>query len=195
MHSIAPISQFYTDAVNGTLPQVAQIEPASDLGLDEHPEDNDPAPGSTSLLQRCRLERITYRRSSMRSCAVRTNSPPSGTCTPGLKLERLDFSSYIRRARSGFYDHVPPQPTVNPDGILPMDLFSNDPCYGATAAGTICDFSYTGYRLPLVVVSPYAKKNFVSHQIRDTTAIIKLIETTLWRLCAHPAGCGAGGHG
>jgi phospholipase C len=28
-----------------------------------------------------------------------------------------------------------------------------------------------------VVVSPYAKKNFVSHQIRDTTAIIKLIET------------------
>ena len=43
--NIVPISQFYTDAMNGTLPQVAQIEPASDAGLDEHPEDNDPAPG------------------------------------------------------------------------------------------------------------------------------------------------------
>jgi phospholipase C len=31
--------------------------------------------------------------------------------------------------------------------------------------------------VPLVVVSPYAKKNFVSHQTRDLTAIIKLIET------------------
>src|SRR4029077_5034456 len=72
--------------------------------------------------------------------------------------------------------HVAPQPTVNPDGILPVDLSSIDPCFGATVKGTICDFSYTGYRVPLVVVSPYAKKNFVSHQVRDTTAIIKLIE-------------------
>ena len=44
-NNIVPISQFYTDAVNGTLPAVSQIEPASSAGLDEHPEDNDPTPG------------------------------------------------------------------------------------------------------------------------------------------------------
>ena len=31
--------------------------------------------------------------------------------------------------------------------------------------------------VPLIVVSPYAKKNFVSHSVADLTAILKLIET------------------
>jgi len=30
--------------------------------------------------------------------------------------------------------------------------------------------------LPLIVVSPYTKKHFVSHTVMDTTAILKLIE-------------------
>ncbi len=43
--------------------------------------------------------------------------------------------------------------------------------------GPTCDFVFTGYRVPLIVVSPYAKKNYVSHNVADTTAILKLIET------------------
>ena len=31
--------------------------------------------------------------------------------------------------------------------------------------------------LPLVVISPFTKKNFVSHTVADYTAILKLIET------------------
>jgi len=57
-----------------------------------------------------------------------------------------------------------------------VDLFSNDPCFGAVTPNTICDFSYTGFRVPLVVVSPFTKQHFVSHQNRDYTAILKLIE-------------------
>jgi phospholipase C len=34
----------------------------------------------------------------------------------------------------------------------------------------------TGYRVPLIVISPFAKKNFVSHVVRDTTAWLNLIE-------------------
>jgi phospholipase C len=174
MHSIAPISEFYTDAVNGTLPQVAQIEPASDLGKDEHPEDNDPAPGQPAC---CSMQAGADYVSTLINAVMcgQNNSPPSGTCTPGPNWQDSAFILTFDEA-GGFYDHVAPQKTVNPDGILPVDLSSIDPCFGATAAGTICDFSYTGYRVPLVVVSPYAKKNFVSHQVRDTTAIIKLIE-------------------
>jgi len=43
--------------------------------------------------------------------------------------------------------------------------------------GPTCDFVYTGYRVPLVVVSPYAKKNYVSHTVTDYTGILKFIET------------------
>ena len=174
MHSIAPISEFYSDAVNGTLPQVAQIEPASDLGLDEHPEDNDPAPGQPAC---CTIQAgANYVSTLINAVMCGQNSPPSSGCTPGKSWQDSAFI-FTFDEPGGFYDHVAPQATVNPDGIQPVDLQPNDPCFGATTPGTVCDFSYTGYRVPLVVVSPYAKKNFVSHQMRDTTAIIKLIET------------------
>ena len=75
----------------------------------------------------------------------------------------------------GIYDHVAPQPAVSPDGIKPLDLPAGDICTVST--GPTCDFTYTGYRVPLVVVSPYAKKNYVSHTVADYTAILKLIET------------------
>ena len=39
--NIQPISQYFTDLQNGTLPQVSEIEPASDAGLDEHGTDTD----------------------------------------------------------------------------------------------------------------------------------------------------------
>ncbi len=57
-----------------------------------------------------------------------------------------------------------------------MDLEATDICYGTPSVGT-CTFNYTGYRIPLLVVSPYAKRNYVSHTVADTTAILKLIET------------------
>ena len=31
--------------------------------------------------------------------------------------------------------------------------------------------------MPLIVISPYAKKHYVNHQVADYTAILKLIET------------------
>jgi phospholipase C len=75
----------------------------------------------------------------------------------------------------GLYDHVAPQPAISPDGIQPKDLMTGDICTQST--GPTCDFVYTGYRVPLIVVSPYAKKHFVSHTVMDYTAILKLIET------------------
>ena len=44
-----PNSDFDNDLKNGTLPQVVQIEPASNAGLDEHPTNNDSAPSQTQL--------------------------------------------------------------------------------------------------------------------------------------------------
>jgi phospholipase C len=74
----------------------------------------------------------------------------------------------------GTYDHVAPQPTVSPDGIKPQDLMPGDICTQST--GPTCDFTYTGYRIPLIVVSPYAIQHYVSHTVMDTTAILSFIE-------------------
>ena len=73
--------------------------------------------------------------------------------------------------RGGLYDHVPPLATVNPDGMAPKDLQPGDIC--AAKGGSNCDFNYTGFRVFLIVISAFSKKNYVSHAPADYTAILK----------------------
>jgi phospholipase C len=69
----------------------------------------------------------------------------------------------------GLYDHVGPLTTMNPDGV-PVELTPNNP-------NTFSDnFTRSGFRVPLLVISPFAKKNYVSHTSMDFTAILKFIE-------------------
>jgi phospholipase C len=67
----------------------------------------------------------------------------------------------------GLYDHLPPATAVTPDDLSPVDLQGH-------IAG---DFDRTGFRLPMLVVSPFTKPHYVSHSPADYTAILKLIET------------------
>jgi phospholipase C len=153
--NIAPISQYFTDLQNGTLPQVALMEPASDAGFDEHPTNSDSAPSDIQL-------GANYVSSLINGLMTSTSWKDSAFI--------LTFDEF-----GGLYDHVSPQPAVSPEGIRPVDLIPGDACTLTT--GPTCDFVYTGYRVPLIVVSPYTKKNYVSHSVADTTAILKLIET------------------
>jgi phospholipase C len=66
-----------------------------------------------------------------------------------------------------FYDHVVPPKAVKPDDMEPV--FPNT---GDVRAA----FDRLGFRVPLVVVSPWVKKHFVSHEVTDHTSILKLIE-------------------
>src|SRR6185437_3960539 len=152
---IAPISEYTTDLQNGTLPQVAFIEPASDAGLDEHPSDSDARPENIQkgAAYAASLINALMQSSSWHSSALFLTFDESG----------------------GLYDHVSPQPTVSPDGIRPIDLEPGDPC--TTTSGPTCDFTYTGGRVPLIVISPYAKTHYVSHTVADYTAMLKFIET------------------
>ena len=170
-NNIVPVSQFSTDAQNGNLPQVAQIEPASSAGLDEHPADQDTQPPCCSIQGGANFV-ATLINSVM--CGSNTLPSSANPCTPGPSWQDSAFILTFDEF-GGFYDHVAPQPTVSPDNIPPLDLFPGDDCTAST--GPNCDFTYTGYRVPLIVISPYAKKNFVSHTVTDYTAILKLIET------------------
>jgi len=68
----------------------------------------------------------------------------------------------------GLYDHVRPARAVKPDTIPPILRPTDKPG----------DFNQTGLRVPVVVVSPWARPNFVSHTTRDYTSILRLIEDT-----------------
>ncbi len=153
--NIAPISQYFTDLQNGTLPQVAQIEPATDAGFDEHPSNSDAEPNDIEL------------------GANYVSSIINGLMTSTSWADSAFIFTYDEFG--GLYDHVSPQPAVSPDGIKPVDWLPGDVC--TETNGPTCDFVYTGYRVPLIVISPYALKNYVSHTVADTTAILKLIET------------------
>jgi phospholipase C len=153
-NNIANMTQFFTDVQNGTLPQVAQIEPASGAGLDEHGSDYDEYPINIQL------------------GAQYVSSIMNALMTSSSWNDSAFIFTYDEFG--GLYDHVAPQPTVSPDGIAPKDLLPGDVC--TVVPGPNCNFVYTGYRVPLIVVSPYAKKHYVSHTVMDTTAILNLIE-------------------
>jgi len=154
-NNIATMTQFFTDVQNGTLPQVAQIEPASAAGLDEHGSDSDQYPINIQLGAQYVSSIIN---------AIMTS------------VSWKDSAFILTYDESGaLYDHVAPQPAVSPDGIKPVDLETGDIC--TTTTGPTCDFVYTGYRTPMIVVSPYANKHYVSHTVMDSTAILKFIET------------------
>ena len=152
-----PNSDFDNDLKNRTLPQVVQIEPASNAGLDEHPSNSDLAPSRTQF-------GAAYVASIINSIMASSS---------------WKDSAFILTYDEGgaLYDHLSPAATVSPDGIRPKDLFQGDICTPPNDSGPTCDFKYTGYRVPLIVISPFAKKHYVSHTPADYTAILKLIET------------------
>ena len=68
----------------------------------------------------------------------------------------------------GLYDHVRPAREIAPDSIPPK---LNT---GAYPGG----FNESGFRLPMIVFSPWVRPSLVSHTTRDYTSILRLIEDT-----------------
>jgi phospholipase C len=180
---IAPLSTFYTDIKNGTLPAFAFIESGSGKN-DEHP-------GSGQSILTGQAAVATIVNAFMVSPAW-ANS--------------VFFLSYDEGG--GPYDHVPPVPghsnqntdaslgsipdistvSVSPDSYLPClpasgratthcDLLSGDPGTKSTDAATQYGFgAQIGFRVPNIVISPFTRKHYVSHIPMDHTAVIKLVE-------------------
>lgn len=76
----------------------------------------------------------------------------------------------------GWYDHVI-APILNQSGTIADSLSGASLC-GTSAKSLDGIQGRCGYgpRLPLLVVSPYAKKNFVDHTLTDQSSILRFIE-------------------
>jgi phospholipase C len=81
----------------------------------------------------------------------------------------------------GWYDHVmPPIVSQSNDHMYDGLLGENGLC-GHAPAGAYQDRCGYGPRLPFLIISPYAKVNYVDHGITDQTSIIHFIEDN-WNL-------------
>jgi phospholipase C len=73
----------------------------------------------------------------------------------------------------GYYDHVPPPKAIKPDDIPPIPVAGNVPG----------QYDRYGFRVPLFVVSPYARANYVSNIVQDHTSVLAFTERK-WNLPA-----------
>jgi phospholipase C len=80
----------------------------------------------------------------------------------------------------GWYDHVM-GPIVNGSNDPELDALVGPGNAGEPRLGQYKDRAGYGPRLPLLVISPYSKRNFVDHSITDQTSILRFIEDN-WKL-------------
>lgn len=66
----------------------------------------------------------------------------------------------------GFFDHVPPPPACPPDEIEPI----------LEKRHVRARFDRLGMRTPFIVVSPFAKAHYVSHQIYSHSSVPRLVQ-------------------
>ncbi|MCL6597421.1 MAG: phospholipase [Alicyclobacillus macrosporangiidus] len=80
----------------------------------------------------------------------------------------------------GWYDHVMP-PIVNGSNDPAADALLGPGQAGTPSLGSYLDRLGYGPRQPLLVISPWAKRNFVDHTLTDQTSILRFIEDN-WNL-------------
>jgi phospholipase C len=150
-----PVAQFLADAATGQLPEVSFIDPRfEDEGTGTSQDDHPHAD-------------IRAGQTFMNQIYNAVTSSPNWPATVFI----INYDEW-----GGFFDHVaPPVAPVPPatraaaaaEGVDP-----NDPLYGLL-----------GFRIPNLVVSPFARRGYVSSEQFDHTSILKMIE---WRFGLPP---------
>ncbi|MDB4993958.1 MAG: Acid phosphatase [Myxococcaceae bacterium] len=141
------IADFYAQAAAGKLPSVAFVDPK--LFSSGAGQDDEHPPGNVQVGQKFVHDVVA---AMMKS--------------PQWKRSAL-FITYDEHG--GIYDHVAPPKGCAPDGVAPKF----EPGEETTEGG----FDQLGVRVPIIVVSPFAKKSFVSHVQHDHTSITRFLET------------------
>jgi phospholipase C len=142
------LSDFWTAATAGRMPAVSFLRaPSYQQG---HPGYSDPLDEQHFLIDTInRLQKLP----SWRSTAV---------------IITWDESD-------GWYDHVMP-PIVNPSNDPGHDVLAGPGMCGTPQPGAYLDRCGYGPRIPLLVISPYSRQNFVDHDLTAQSSIIAFIE-------------------
>jgi phospholipase C len=145
------IGKFFDDAASGDLPQVTFVDPKLAFEKTRYNNDEHP-PGDIQWGQQF-VSQVAH---------ALLKSPQ----WPHLAF----FLAWDEHG--GIYDHVAPPAACAPDGFAPNLVSTADKQYGPADG-----FARYGVRVPLIVMSPFVKKSYVSHNVYDHTSILRFIET------------------
>ncbi|HET9187154.1 MAG TPA: alkaline phosphatase family protein [Acidothermaceae bacterium] len=163
---LRPIDRFYRDAAEGRLPAVSIVDPDYTSCSEENPQDIQSGEGFAASV---------------------INAVMHGKAWESTLL------IWFYDEHGGYYDHVPPPSAIEPDDVLPHSLLDatgpwrwllkHTPMWhtAKTVDTTSGRYDRYGFRVPAVVVSPYAKADYVSSTVFDHTSALKLIEEK-WNL-------------
>ncbi len=161
----ATLKRFFADADAGRLPAVSIVDPDFGAFSEENPQD-------ISKGESFAAEVI--------------NRVMRGKGWPHTLL------IWTYDEHGGYYDHVPPPEAVPPDDVPAHNYQLAFPgwvrrlfrgAFGelANLDSGPADYQHYGFRVPAVIVSPYARRDYVCTKTLDHTSVLKLIEQK-WNL-------------
>jgi phospholipase C len=170
MLHVRSIDDFFADADRGTLPDFCIVDPLFDQYSEENPQD--------------------VRKGESFAAEV-INRVMHGTAWADTLL------IWVYDENGGYYDHVAPPEAVPPDDVQGRSLVAHPswlrsllkplfPAYVQHAQDLVCEplrYNRYGFRVPAVIVSPYARRDCVLSEIFDHTSVLKLVEEK-WNLPA-----------
>jgi phospholipase C len=141
------ITDFFDAAEAGHAPAVAFLRPPE--YQDGHPEQSDPLAEQTFLVQTLnRIQRL----------------PQWSEMAVFITWDESD----------GWYDHQ--MPVIVSTSQTPLDVLTDPGMCGTAVEGAYPARCGYGPRIPLIVISPFARQNYVGHSLTDQTSIIRFIE-------------------
>jgi len=170
MQHVRGIDQFFTDAAGGTLPAFSIVDPDFDAYSEENPQD--------------------IRKGESFAAEV-ISQVLHGNGWPHTLL------IWVYDEHGGYFDHVPPPAAIPPDDIEGRSVVGSEgrltaflrPVFpGLVKSKENLDkgpnrYDRYGFRVPAVIVSPYARPGYVCSEILDHTSVLRLVEEK-WNLPA-----------
>jgi phospholipase C len=160
--------QFFADADNGTLPAFSIVDPDFDVYSEENPQDIRKGESFAAEV----INRVMHGKGWPRTLLI-----------------------WLYDEHGGYHDHVSPPAAVPPDDVhgrsivaSPLQRFLKPLFPGAVQdVGDLANgprrYDRYGFRVPAVIVSPYARPDYVCSEVFDHTSVLKLLEVK-WNLPA-----------
>jgi phospholipase C len=170
MQHVRSTNQFFTDADDGTLPAFSIVDPDFTAYSEENPQD--------------------IRKGESFAAEV-INRVMHGKGWPHTLL------IWVYDEHGGYHDHVSPPAAVPPDDVKGRSLIGSPSRVQALLRpffpGMVEDkenltrgphsYDRYGFRVPAVIVSPFARPDYVCTEVFDHTSVLKLVEQK-WNLPA-----------